>query len=119
MAPHPLPPQLHPDYLPPEEIQRQAQHIERQLDALELRGVDLEKRLRAAEGGEWPCPALPASGPCPARPSPPQAPALPAPPCASWLLSADPSEDALMVDWFRLIHEKQLLLRLESELMYK
>lgn len=118
----PAHPQLHPDYMPPE-IQRQVQDIERQLDALELRGVELEKRLRAAEGGERP--PHPASGPLlPRHPAPcpgldQRGPGPLGPPMPSLLLSVDDSEDALMVDWFRLVHEKQLLLRLESELMYK
>lgn len=47
-----LRPQLQPDDLLSPEIQRQVRTIGDQLDALERRGVGLEQRLRAAEGGK-------------------------------------------------------------------
>ncbi|CAH6791158.1 Micall1 [Phodopus roborovskii] len=67
-------------YIPEEDIYGEMDTIERQLDALEHRGVLLEEKLR---GG-----------------------------------ANEGSEDSMLVDWFKLIHEKHLLVRRESELIY-
>ncbi|XP_037016386.2 MICAL-like protein 1 isoform X3 [Artibeus jamaicensis] len=67
-------------YIPEEDIHGEVDTIERQLDALELRGVLLEEKLRS--GGD------------------------------------EGREDDMLVDWFKLIHEKHLLVRRESELIY-
>lgn len=67
-------------HIPEEDIYGEMDTIERQLDALEHRGVLLEEKLR---GG-----------------------------------ANEGSEDNMLVDWFKLIHEKHLLVRRESELIY-
>lgn len=67
-------------YIPEEDIHREVDTIERQLDALELRGVMLEEKLRSGMN--------------------------------------EGREDDMLVDWFKLIHEKHLLVRRESELIY-
>ncbi|XP_049740362.1 MICAL-like protein 1 isoform X1 [Elephas maximus indicus] len=67
-------------YIPEEDIHGEMDTIERQLDALEHRGVLLEEKLR---GG-----------------------------------ANESREDDMLVDWFKLIHEKHLLVRRESELIY-
>ncbi|XP_066214466.1 MICAL-like protein 1 [Saccopteryx leptura] len=67
-------------YIPEEDIHGEVDTIERQLDALELRGVMLEEKLRGGMN--------------------------------------EGREDDMLVDWFKLIHEKHLLVRRESELIY-
>ncbi|XP_015447102.1 MICAL-like protein 1 isoform X1 [Pteropus alecto] len=67
-------------YIPEDDIHREVDTIERQLDALEHRGVLLEEKLRGGMN--------------------------------------ESREDDMLVDWFKLIHEKHLLVRRESELIY-
>lgn len=67
-------------YIPEEDIHGEIDTIERQLDALEHRGVLLEEKLRGGVN--------------------------------------EGHEDDMLVDWFKLIHEKHLLVRRESELIY-
>ncbi|KAM5288402.1 MICAL-like protein 1 isoform 2-T2 [Ctenodactylus gundi] len=67
-------------YIPEEDIYGEMDAIERQLDALEHRGVLLEEKLRGGMN--------------------------------------EGCEDDMLVDWFKLIHEKHLLVRRESELIY-
>ncbi|XP_078540285.1 MICAL-like protein 1 isoform X2 [Lissotriton helveticus] len=68
-------------YIPEEDIHGELNTIERQLDEMERRGIELESKLRSLD-------------------------------------SETEDDDELLVDWFRLIHEKHMLVRRESELVY-
>lgn len=88
--------------------------IERQLDALEHRGVLLEEKLRGGVNGAGPRAGL---GGTPLPGGADRAAAWPALGSVGvWLLEG--REDDMLVDWFKLIHEKHLLVRRESELIY-
>uniref|UniRef100_W5N1K8 MICAL like 1 n=1 Tax=Lepisosteus oculatus TaxID=7918 RepID=W5N1K8_LEPOC len=63
-----------------EDIHGEMNQIDRQLDELELRGVELEQKLRNSPNDE--------------------------------------EEERMLVDWFKLIHEKHQLVRREAELVY-
>lgn len=106
-------------YIPEDDIHREVDTIERQLDALEHRGVLLEEKLRGGVNG--------AGAPGRAWQAGPRGGGS----LSSWgeweLLRAlasvgiwlpESREDDMLVDWFKLIHEKHLLVRRESELIY-
>ncbi|KAJ8384127.1 hypothetical protein AAFF_G00208290 [Aldrovandia affinis] len=67
-------------YIPVEDIHVEMGELEKQLDELEHRGVELESRLRDCQNDE--------------------------------------EEEAMLVDWFTLIHDKHMLVRREAELVY-
>ena len=113
-------------YIPEGDIHGEVDTIERQLDALEHRGVLLEEKLRGGANG-----AGAVGGPGRGDPGQEGA-SLPGeePPWPLWgwglpaaltsvgLCLPEGREDDMLVDWFRLIHEKHLLVRRESELIY-
>ncbi|XP_063052727.1 MICAL-like protein 1 isoform X2 [Engraulis encrasicolus] len=90
-------------YIPVEDIHGEMGDLERQLDELEQRGVELEKKLRGCGN------ARVVSRPYPVSLS------LPLTSCHHL---HDEEEETLLVDWFTLIHEKHQLVRREAELVY-
>lgn len=104
-------PQVQSDqYIPAEDIHGEMAQLEKQLDEMEQKGVELEKQLRDSPNG------------------------------ITFLLHrvhflsffvfiqiylkafisfcSDEDEERLLVDWFTLIHDKHLLVRREAELVY-
>ncbi|XP_071259566.1 MICAL-like protein 1, partial [Salvelinus alpinus] len=68
------------NYVPVEELQVELGELEKRMDRLEPRGVEMERSLRDCQN--------------------------------------DQEEEDMLVDWFTLIHEKQMLVRRDAELVY-
>ncbi|MGH0125923.1 UNVERIFIED_CONTAM: hypothetical protein FKN15_040148 [Acipenser sinensis] len=117
-----------PGYIPEEEIQEELKGIEAQLNELEKKGVEMEKDLRSCEGGHL-IPLEISPGYIPEEEIQEELKGIEAQlnelekkgvEMEKDLRSCegDESEEVLMVDWFKLIRQKQLLMRRESELVY-
>lgn len=116
---------MKPGYIPKEDIIKELEEIEHNLNELEKRGVELEVKLRKCEEGE-----MHASVVCFVTPfqsgravnlreflmhvSGTNCVLL----CSSSEGDDDTHTDELMVEWFGLIRNKQLAMRRESELVY-
>lgn len=88
----------------PESLQGEVADLDKRLEAMEWRGVELERHLRDCVDGWTPAPG----GPGAARPSPSD-PVVSVP---------EEEEEEMLMEWFTLNHERHVLVRRDMELGY-